>query len=513
MEEKQYPSVNMTEILGNKISDDNNSLTVGEKGHSVLADANYLQKMAHFDRERIPERVVHAKGSGAFGYFEVTNDLTKYTCARIFEKVGKRTEMFARFSTVGGEKGSADAVRDPRGFALKFYTEDGNYDIVGNDTPVFFIRDPIKFPDFIHTQKRNPQNNLKDSDAFWDFLSLTPESIHQTTILFTDRGTPINFRHMHGFGTNTFMWYNNKKEYVWVKYHFLTEQGIKNLTNDESVELAGTNPDSSVQDLFNSIQKGDFPAWKAYVQIMTPLQAKSYRFNPFDDTLVWFHGDFPLIPLGRFVLNRNPTNFFAEVEQAAFCPANFVPGISFSPDRMLQGRMFAYTDTQRHRLGVNAHLIPVNYPKNAEIKSYQRDGFMMTGENGGSDPNFFPNSYDCTYTNQKFDLPPVEDCGFLGRYPQTGTENCFYQAGELYRRVLNDMDKDHLIYNIVTSLKKANYLLQYRECALCYLADVNYGTRVANNLRLEIHTVEQLAAMTQENRVKATQEKNCIKNT
>lgn len=509
MQDKRYEKINLTEVLGNKVSDDNNSLTVGESGYMVAADVHFFEKLTHFDRERIPERVVHAKGSGAYGVFELQNDMSKYTCADVFCGKGKKTETFARFSTVGGEKGSADSARDPRGFAVKFYTNEGNLDIVGNNTPVFFIRDPIKFPDFIHTQKRNPQSGLKDPNTFWDFFSLTPESIHQVTILFSDRGTPRNFRTMNGFGTNTFMWYNKDKEYVWVKFHFLTDQGIHNLTNAQSIELAGIDPDFSRRDLFNSIKEGNYPSWSVYVQIMTPQQAKEYRFNPFDTTLVWFHADFPLIPLGKLTLNRNPQNFFAEVEQAAFCPSNMVHGISFSPDRMLQGRMFSYKDTQRHRLGVNSHLIPVNMPKNAQIKTYTRDGDMRTDSNGGSDPNYFPNSTDCTYTSKKYAIPPVDISGTIERHDFKTYETTFFQAGELYRRSLDDLGREALIDNIAGHLKNANYLLQYRQCALFYKADKEYGTRVAEKLGLQVSTVQRLASMSQEERVKKTQHKNC----
>lgn len=336
----------LTTNQGNPVDNDQASITTQKHTMTLLSDVHTVEKLAHFDRERIPERVVHAKGSGAFGYFEVTHDMTKYTCADFLSQVGKRTEMLARFSTVGGEKGSADTARDPRGFALKFYTNQGNYDMVGNNTPTFFIRDGIKFPDFIHTQKRNPLSNLKDADAFWDFLSLTPESIHQVTILFSDRGTPDGYRHMHGFSSHTYMWYNEKGEHVWVKWHFKTDQGIKNLTDQQATELAGTDPDYATRDLFNSIEKGDFPSWTAYVQIMKPEEADNYKFDPFDITKVWFHSDYPLIPVGKFVLNRNPQNYFNEIEQAAFSPSNFVPGIASSPDKMLQVRLFSYPDTR-----------------------------------------------------------------------------------------------------------------------------------------------------------------------
>ena len=331
------------------VTSDQASMTTGKKvGYDVLVDAYLQEKLSHFNRERIPERVVHAKGGGAHGYFEVTHDLSQYTMAKFLNKVGKKTDIFMRFSTVGGEKGSADTARDPRGFAMKFYTEDGNYDLVGNNTPIFFIRDGIKFPDFIHTQKRNPQTNLKDANMFWDFLSLTPESLHQVMRLFSNLGTPNGFRHMDGFGSHTFMWYNEEGKYVWVKYHMLTDQGVENLTAQKAEELAGSNPDYSVQDLFNAIEKGDYPSWKVYVQIMQPEDAATYKVDPFDVTKTWYEEDYPLIPLGKIVLNRNPVNFFAEVEQVAFSPGHFVPGIWTSPDKLLQARVMSYQDAHRY---------------------------------------------------------------------------------------------------------------------------------------------------------------------
>src|SRR3990170_3004762 len=312
----------LTTNFGASVDDDQNSLTAGIPGPVLMQDVHLLEKLAHFDRERIPERVVHAKGAGAYGYFEVTHDVTRYTRAKFLSPAGKRTEVFARFSTVGGEKGSADSERDPRGFAVKFYTEEGNYDLTGNNTPVFFIRDPLKFPDFIHTQKRHPATNCKDPNMFWDFLSLTPESIHQVTILFSDRGTPRSYRHMNGYSSHTFKWYNEKNEYFWVQYHFKTDQGILNLTREEAERISGTDPDHATRDLYESIERGDYPSWTLQMQIMTPEQAEDYRFDIFDITKVWPHCDFPPIEVGRLVLNHNPKNYFAEVEQAAFSPGN-----------------------------------------------------------------------------------------------------------------------------------------------------------------------------------------------
>jgi len=492
--------------FGAPVDDDINSKSAGSKGPLLLQDAHLLEKLSHFDRERIPERVVHAKGAGAHGYFEVTADITKYTKAKFLSEIGKRTDVFARFSTVGGEKGSADAERDPRGFAVKFYTEEGNYDMTGNNTPVFFIRDPIKFPDFIHTQKRHPGTNLKDADMFWDFLSLTPESIHQVTILFSDRGTPRTFRNMNGYSSHTFKWYNDKGEYCWVQYHFKTEQGIQNLTRDEATKLKGEDPDHATRDLFNAIERGEYPSWRLEVQIMTPEQAKEYRFDPFDITKVWFHADFPPITIGRMVLNRNPNNYFAEVEQAAFSPANFVPGIAASPDKMLQGRLFSYHDTHIHRLGPNYHLLPINRPKATKVNYYQRDGSMSFGDNSGDNPNYYPNSFGGPEPQPSAAEPGFDVSGTAGRHSYTLSDDDFFQAGELYRRVMTDEDRDHLIGNITTHLCNARKRIQLRQTAIFYKADPDYGSRVAKGLGLDVAEVKRLAGMSQDERVKATQE-------
>jgi catalase len=492
--------------FGAPVDDDINSKTAGSSGPVLLQDTHLLEKLGHFDRERIPERVVHAKGAGAHGYFEVTTDITKYTRAKFLSEIGKRTDVFVRFSTVGGEKGSADAERDPRGFAVKLYTEEGNYDMTGNNTPVFFIRDPMKFPDFIHTQKRNPGTNLKDADMFWDFLSLTPESIHQVTILFSDRGTPRTFRNMNGYSSHTFKWYNDKDEYYWVQYHFKTEQGIQNLTRDEATKLKGEDPDHATRDLYTAIERGDHPSWRVEVQIMTPEQAKDYRFDPFDITKVWFHSDFPPITIGRMVLNRNPKNYFAEVEQAAFSPASFVPGIAASPDKMLQGRLFSYHDTHIHRLGPNYHLLPINRPKAAKVNYYQRDGFMCFGDNSGDSPNYYPNSFGGPKPQPGAAEPGFDVSGTAGRHPYTLSDDDFFQAGELYRRVMTDEDRDHLIGNITSHLCNARKRIQLRQTAIFYKADPDYGSRVAKGLGLDVAEVKRLAEMSQDERVKATQE-------
>lgn len=494
----------LTTSTGMPVDGDQDSQTAGPKGPVLIQDTHLIEKLAHFDRERIPERVVHAKGAGAFGYFEVTHDVTKYTRAAFLSEIGKRTEVFVRFSTVGGEKGSADSERDPRGFAVKFYTEEGNYDLVGNNTPVFFIRDPLKFPDFIHTQKRHPVTNLKDPDMFWDFLSLTPESIHQVTILFSDRGTPRTYRHMNGYGSHTFMWYNAQGEYWWVKLHFKTEQGIQNFTGEEADRMRGIDPDCATRDLFEAIARGEFPAWKLKVQIMTPEQARTYRFDPFDVTKVWPHSDFPLMDVGRMVLDRNPKDYFAEVEQSAFSPGNFVPGIGPSPDKMLQGRLFSYPDTHRHRLGPNYQLLPVNAPRGCKAHNYQRDGAMRFDDNGGGAPNYWPNTFGGPGPDPSVAPPQIGVEGEAGRHSYTLTDDDFVQAGALYRDVMTDQDRANLISNIVGHLKGAQKRLQLRQTALFYKADPEYGTRVAEGLSLSIEEVKTLAQMSQEERVKAT---------
>ncbi|WP_019178123.1 catalase [Methanomassiliicoccus luminyensis] len=500
----------MTTAVGRPVTDDQTSVTAKtteNSGYVMLQDTYLVEKLAHFTRERIPERIVHAKGAGAYGYFEVTDDISKYTCAKFLNKVGKKTPLFIRFSTVGGEKGSADSARDPRGFAIKIYTEDGNYDIVGNNTPIFFIRDAIKFPDFIHTQKRDPQTGLKDATMFWDFLSLTPESVHQVTFLFSDRGTPANFRHMNGFASNTWMFYNDKGETWWFKWHFKTDQGIKNLTAQEAEELAGSDPDHSTRDLFESIEKGDYPSWTAYVQIMTPQQAKKYRFDPFDVTKVLFHKDFPLIRVGRIVLNKNPENFFAEVEQAAFAPSNIVPGIYPSPDKMLQARLFAYNDAHRYRLGVNSEMIPVNQPKGTTVYSNERDGHMNTGRNFGPTANYYPNSVNPYGEADGIPEAPVitfRDAAIARhRVPETDDDD-FFQAGEIWRRVLSDYDRDHLISNLAGHMGGALKRIQYRQTALFYKADKEYGTRLSEALDLDVKKVKSLAAMSDQERAAAT---------
>ncbi|MCO0597621.1 catalase KatA [Peribacillus butanolivorans] len=475
---------NLTTSWGAPVGDNQNSITAGQRGPVLIQDVHLLEKLAHFNRERVPERVVHAKGAGAFGTFEVTNDLSKYTKAKLFNGVGKKTDLFIRFSTVAGELGSADTVRDPRGFAVKFYTEEGNYDIVGNNTPVFFIRDAIKFPDFIHTQKRDPRTHLKNPTAVWDFWSHSPESLHQVTILMSDRGIPATLRHTHGFGSHTFKWVNDEGQGVWVKYHFKTEQGIKNLDVNLAAKLAGENPDYHTEDLFNAIEKGDFPAWKLYVQIMPLEDADTYRFDPFDVTKVWSQKDYPLIELGRMELNRNPENYFAEVEQATFSPGTFVPGIEASPDKMLQGRLFAYGDAHRYRVGSNHNQLPVNRPK-VEANNYQRDGFMRADDNGKGSVYYEPNSFDGPTETAENKTTPFEVTGQVAQVGHNSDDH-YTQAGDLYR-LLSEEEKTRLVETIVGAMKPVELEeIKLRQIGHFYKADPEYGTRVAEGLGLAV---------------------------
>lgn len=480
MAEKEY----LTTSTGAPVSDNQHSLTAGNPGPTLLEDVHLIDKLAHFDRERIPERVVHAKGAGAHGYFEVTHDVTQWTRADFLNEVGKKTPLFIRFSTVGGERGSADSARDPRGFAIKFYTNEGNYDLVGNNTPVFFIRDAIKFPDLIHTQKRNPQTNLKDASMYWDFFSLTPESLHQVTVLFSDRGTPKTHRNMDGFGSHTYKWINAAGEAFWIKYHFKTDAGIENWTREEATRMAGENPDYATQDLFNHLASGQTATWTAYVQVMPLAEAATYRFDPFDVTKVWLHKDYPLIPFGRIVLNRNPENYFAEVEQAAFAPTNIVPGIGFSPDKMLQGRIFSYPDTHRHRLGGNFDLLPINRPI-VPVRSYSRDGYMRFDGNGGSSVNYEPNSLGGPQAAKEFEHHPLTVSGETQRSGYRDESQDFVQPGLLYRLMSED-EKTRLVGNLVAHMSGARRDIQERQVRLFAKADPDYGARVAQGLGLEM---------------------------
>jgi catalase len=474
----------LTTAAGIPVWDNQNSLTAGERGPTLLQDHHLLEKLAHFNRERIPERVVHAKAAGAYGVLTVTNDITKYTKAKLFSKVGKSTEVFGRFSTVAGEKGSADTVRDVRGFALKFYTEDGNWDMVGNNTPVFFIRDAIKFPDFIHTQKRSPQTNLRSHTMWWDFWSQVPESLHQVTILFSDRGIPVGIPYMNGYGSHTYSFINAKNERFWVKFHFKTQQGIKNMMQEDADRLAGEDPDYHTRKLFEAIEQGEFPRWTFKVQIMPETDAKEYRWNPFDLTKVWPHADYPLIDVGVLEMNRNPENYFADVEQSAFSPANVVPGISFSPCKMLQARIFAYADAHRYRLGVNYESLPVNRPRATEANNYQRDGYMRFDDNGGASVNYEPNSFGGPKADPAYKEPPLKISGDADWYDQKrGVDDDYIQPGNLFRLMPPDEQK-RLIQNIVGSLKQVDKHIQEKMVAHFRKADRAYGDGVADGLGL-----------------------------
>lgn len=440
----------LTTSTGAPVGDNQNSVTAGQHGPTLIQDVHLIEKLAHFNRERVPERVVHAKGAGAHGHFTVTNpEIANYTKADFLAEEGKETPMFIRFSTVAGELGSADTVRDPRGFSVKFYTDEGNYDLVGNNTPIFFIRDAIKFPDFIHTQKRDPQTNLKDANMVWDFWSLSPESLHQITLLHSDRGIPATLRHMHGYGSHTFKWVNKKGESFWVKYHFRTDQGVKNMDPDVAEKIAGEHPDYHTEDLFNAIAEGDFPSWTLKVQIMPEEEAIQYPYDPFDVTKVWSHKDYPLIEVGKMVLDRNPENYFAEVEQSAFSPGNFVPGVEASPDKMLQGRIFAYADAHRYRIGANYNQLPINSPK-ADVKNHQRGG-AMAYSNGGSAVNYEPNSYDGITESKEDEIKPFKVSGEADSVPYDQADH-FSQPRQLIEDVLNDDERERLYKNFADHL-------------------------------------------------------------
>ncbi len=472
----------LTTAAGIPVSDNQTSLTAGERGPTLIQDHYLLEKLAHFNRERIPERVVHAKAAGAHGTLTITNDITQYTKAKLFSEVGKKTEMFGRFSTVAGEKGSADTVRDVRGFSLKFYTKEGNWDMVGNNTPTFFIRDAIKFPDFIHTQKRVPQTNLRSPVMWWDFWAQVPESLHQVTILFSDRGIPAGIPYMNGYGSHTYSFINAQDERFWVKFHFKTQQGIKCMTQEEGDRMAGKDPDYHTGQLFEAIERGDYPKWTFSVQIMPEVEAETYRWNPFDLTKVWPHGDYPLIEVGVMELNRNPKNYFAEVEQAAFSPANIVPGISFSPCKMLQARIFAYADAHRYRLGANYELLPINRPRAAEAHNYQRDGLMRFDGNAGPAVNYEPNTFGGPVADPAYAEPPLKISGDADRYEQKrGVDDDYIQPGNLFRLMPPD-EQERLITNIVSTLEDVPQEIQEKMVEHFTRADPAYGAGVAEGL-------------------------------
>lgn len=474
----------ITTASGVPVVDNQNSQTAGPRGPVLLQDFHLQEKLAHFVRERIPERVVHAKGSGAFGTFTVTNDITRFSRAKIFSEIGKKTPMLQRFSTVAGERGAADTERDVRGFALRFYTEEGNWDIVGNNTPVFFIRDGVKFPDFIHTQKRDPKTNMRSNTAMWDFWSLSPESLHQVTILFSDRGIPKTLRNMHGYGSHTYSMINAKNERTWVKFHFRTEQGVATQTNEEAAKLVGDDREGSQRDLFQAIETGNFPKWRFYIQTMTDEQAKKYPYNPFDLTKVWSQKTYPLIEVGIIELNRNPENYFADIEQAAFAPSNIVPGIDFSPDKMLQARIFSYADAQRYRLGPNYQSLPVNMPK-CPVHNYQRDGAMNSTANGGGAVNYEPNSFGGPIEDKSLQPPPLPLSGEPATtYNHRDGNDDYTQPGDLFR-LMDDARKAVLMDNIAVAMKPVPVEIQKRQIAHFAKADPAYGKGVAERLGLK----------------------------
>jgi len=477
----------LTTATGSPVADDDNSISVGERGALTFDNHYTFEKLAHFNRERIPERVVHARGTGAYGTYTVTKSLKDYTIASFLQDVGQQTEIFVRFSTVGGGQDSSDYARDPRGFAIKFYTDQGNYDMVGNNTPIFFLRDPIKFPDFVHSQKKNPRTNLPDPAAIYEFWANHPQSLHQVTILMSDRGIPASYRNMHGFSSHTFSFWNQKGERFWMKWHFKTNQGLKCLTNEEA---ATASPFGAQKDLIEAIDRGEFPSWTANVQIMTLVQAKEYRINPFDLTKIWPQADFPLIEIGKFELNRNVDNYFAETEQACFAPSNLVPGIGVSPDKMLQGRLFAYQDAHRYRVGANANQLPVNAPK-CPVNHYQRDGAMAGMRPAhddmniqGSSVNYYPNDQinkGAPVSNPSVEEPPMpilEDA-WVKRYGISDDEDHYSQAGDLYR-LMNESLKNQLTTTIAEGLVHASESVQQRMLEQFKKADPDYSDRVVS---------------------------------
>ena len=496
----------LTNEVGAPVVDNTNSLTAGKRGPVLLEDNWLIEKLAHFDREVIPERRMHAKGSGAFGTFTTTHDVVQYTSASLFSSIGKKTDVFVRFSTVAGERGAADAERDIRGFAIKFYTDEGNWDLVGNNTPVFFLRDPLQFPDLNHAIKRDPQSNLRSPQSNWDFWTMLPEALHQVTIVMSDRGIPASYRNMHGFGSHTYSLINSKGVRSWVKFHFRTEQGIKNLTNCEAAEIIAKDRESHGRDLFEAIKRGDFPRWKMYFQIMTEEQARTYRENPFDITKVWSHKDFPLIEVGVLELNRNPENYFADVEQAAFNPSHIVPGIGLSPDKLLQGRLFSYGDAQRYRLGVNHDQIPVNRA-HCPVHSFHRDGVMRVDGNAGATKGYSPNSIGEWETSvANYSYTPVNGDSMRYNPYDDRDDDCFYQPGNLFRLMTEDKRK-LLVENTACDMMPVTENIKYRHTAHCYLADEKYGTMLAEAMHLDISEVVRLASMSEEERLEATRTK------
>ena len=478
----------LTNNAGTPVADNQNVLTAGPRGPMLLQDTWFLEKLASFDREVIPERRMHAKGSGAFGTFTVTHDISRYTKAKIFSEINKKTEVFVRFSTVAGERGAADAERDIRGFAMKYYTKEGNWDLVGNNTPVFFLKDPYKFPDLNHAVKRDPRTNMRSAKNNWDFWTNLPEALHQVTITMSDRGIPLSYRHMNGYGSHTFSLISTAGERHWVKFHFKTQQGIKCITDEEAEALVGRDRESHQRDLYESIEKGDFPRWKMQIQIMTEKDAASCSFNPFDLTKVWPHGNYPMIDVGILELNRNPENYFADVEQAAFNPANIVPGIGFSPDKMLQGRLFSYGDAQRYRLGVNHHLIPVNKPR-CPFHSFHRDGAMRVDGNHGSTLGYEPNSYGEWHEQKDYSETPSSIEGTAAHWNhREDNDDYFSQVANLFKLMSTEQQKT-LFENTSRAMGDAPRDIKVRHIGNCLKADLAYGEGVAKAMDISMDEI------------------------
>ena len=493
----------LTNEVGAPVENNDHSITAGERGPVMMQDVWMMEKMAHFNREVIPERRMHAKGWGAYGKLTVTNDITQYTKAKALQP-GKETELFLRFSTVAGERGAADAERDIRGAAVKFYTEDGIWDLVGNNTPVFFLRDTHKFADLNRAVKRDPYTGMRSAQNNWDFWTLLPESFHQRTIVMSDRGIPKSFRHMHFFGSHTYSMFNEANERVYVKFHFKTRQGIENLTDAEAAELTGRDREAHGRDLLEAIERGDFPQWDMKIQVMTEEQAKNHHENPFDITKVWRHGEYPLIDVGVLELNRNPENFFAEVEQAAFTPAHIVPGIGFSPDKLLQGRLFSYGDAQRYRVGVNHHLIPVNRAK-VEVNEYHRDGQMRVDGNHGGTVAYTPNSAGIWEAQPEFAEPPLELDGAMWRYdPKDDPTDDNFKAGGLLWKLLEEDKKQLLIENTARDIAPVTDNVKYRHAVHCFHADPEYGERITAALGLSFDRVQELSRLDNDGLIAAT---------
>ncbi|MEA2778480.1 MAG: catalase [Rhodospirillaceae bacterium] len=473
----------LTTTAGAPVADNQNSLSAGARGPLLLQDYQLLEKLAHQNRERLPERVVHAKGSAAYGTLTVATDISRYTKAK-FLQPGKASECFLRFSTVAGERGAADAERDVRGFALKVYTEEGNWDLVGNNTPVFFIRDGYKFPDFIHTQKRHPTTNLRSPTAMWDFWSLSPESLHQVTILFSDRGLPQGYRFVDGFGSHTYSFINADNERFWVKFHFKTMQGHKFWTNEQAAAIVGKDRESAQRDLFEAIERNEFPRWRVCIQIMPELEAETTSYNPFDVTKVWPHKDYPLIEVGVLELNRNPANYHAEVEQASFSPSNIVPGIGFSPDKMLQARIFSYADAHRYRVGTHYEMLPVNKPR-CPVAHYHMDGAMRFDSPARTDAYYEPNSFAGPEQNPRYAEPPLKISGDAGRYNHREGNDDYSQAGALFR-LFNADQKARLFSNIAAAMQGVPQAIVDRQLGHFAKADPTYATGVAAALGLPV---------------------------